>query len=63
MKQSIAAALLVTGVGLTLPQIAAAGWTRTWVVEWNEPAMYYGAKSGVIDPGTDCPAGTNKEIE
>ena len=30
---------------------------RTYVVEWNEPAMYYGAKTGVIDPGTDCPDG------
>ena len=38
-------------------------WTKTWVVEWNEPAMYYGAKSGVIDPGSDCPAGTNPEID
>ena len=34
-------------------------WTKTYVVEWNEPAMYYGAKTGVIDPGTDCPKGTN----
>ena len=34
-----------------------ARWTKTYVVEWNEPAMYYGAKSGVIDPGTDCPEG------
>ena len=38
-------------------------WTRTYVVEWNEPAMYYGAKTGVIDPGTDCPNGTNPEID
>ena len=37
----------------------AAKWTKTYVVEWNEPAMYYGAKTGVIDPGTDCPKGTN----
>jgi hypothetical protein len=36
-----------------------AKWTRTYVVEWNEPAMYYGAKMGVTDPGTDCPNGTN----
>lgn len=36
-----------------------AKWTRTYVVEWNEPAMYYGAKTGVTDPGTDCPQGTN----
>lgn len=42
---------------------APAAWTKTYVVEWNEPAMYYGAKSGVIDPGTDCPKGTNPEID
>jgi hypothetical protein len=34
-------------------------WTKTYVVEWNEPAMYYAAKTGVTDPGTDCPDGTN----
>jgi hypothetical protein len=39
------------------------GWSRTYVVEWNEPAMYYGASTGVIDPGTDCPKGTNPEID
>ncbi|HMN47154.1 MAG TPA: hypothetical protein PKE27_21430 [Povalibacter sp.] len=48
---------------VALPGIANAGWTKTYVVEWNEPAMYYGAKDGVIDPGTDCPAGTNPEID
>ena len=42
---------------------ASAAWTKSYVVEWNEPAMYYGAKSGVIDPGTDCPKGTNPEID
>ena len=36
-----------------------AKWSKTYVVEWNEPAMYYGAKTGVTDPGTDCPNGTN----
>ena len=40
-----------------------AKWTKTYVIEWNEPAMYYGAKTGVIDPGTDCPKGTNPEID
>jgi hypothetical protein len=38
-------------------------WTKTYVIEWNEPAMYYGAKTGVIDPGIDCPKGTNPEID
>ena len=42
-------------------QPGSVGWTKTYVVEWNEPAMYYGAKTGVIDPGTDCPSGTNPE--
>ena len=31
------------------------------MIEWNEPASYYGAPTGVIDPGTDCPKGTNPE--
>ncbi len=35
------------------------GWTRTYVIEWYEPAMYYGADGGVISPGTDCPGGTH----
>ena len=49
------------GSGKTRAAAGATKWTRTYVVEWNEPAMYYGAKSGVTDPGTDCPKGTNPE--
>ncbi len=45
------------------PCVAMAAWTKTYVVEWNEPAMYYGAKAGVIDPGTDCPGGANPEVD
>jgi hypothetical protein len=40
---------------------ASAEWTKTYAIEWNEPAMFYGAKTGVIDPGTDCPKGSNAE--
>ncbi|MBI1339855.1 hypothetical protein GC169_06550 [bacterium] len=40
---------------------ASAEWTRTWAIEWYEPAHYYGAETGIIDPGTDCPKGTNPE--
>jgi hypothetical protein len=58
-KLLIAAALTLVAV----PGVAFAAWTKTYVIEWNEPAIYYGAKSGVIDPGTDCPAGTNPEID
>ena len=56
--------LVVVAVASTLVAgPALAGWTRTYVVEWNEPAMYYGAKTGVTAPGTDCPNGTNPEID
>jgi hypothetical protein len=55
-------ATIVLGSG-AMSSVAMAAWTKTYVVEWNEPAMYYGAKSGVIDPGTDCPNGTNPEVD
>ncbi len=61
MKQSITATLAF--VAMTLPGVASASWTKSYVIEWNEPAIYYGAKDGVIDPGTDCPAGSNPEID
>ncbi len=48
---------------LVLTNTAHAEWQKSYVIEWNEPAMYYGADTGVIDPGTDCPAGTNPEID
>ncbi len=40
---------------------AHADWTRSYVIDWIEHASYYGAPAGVIDPGTDCPKGTNPE--
>jgi hypothetical protein len=56
--------LIAVAVGsIAISGPALAGWTKTYVIEWNEPAMYYGAKTGVIDPGTDCPNGTNPEID
>jgi hypothetical protein len=59
MKRYLIAASL-TAISIAFPASAAAQkWTKTYVVEWNEPAMYYGAKTGVIDPGSDCPQGTN----
>ncbi len=48
---------------IAAPCVALAAWTKTYVVEWNEPAIYYGARAGVTDPGTDCPQGTNPEID
>ncbi len=66
MKPLIAAAPILATMAVAtvaLPGVASADWTRSYVVEWNEPAIYYGAKDGVIDPGTDCPAGTNPEVD
>ncbi|MEP7209248.1 MAG: hypothetical protein ABI740_00295 [Alphaproteobacteria bacterium] len=59
---------LLTRTALTAAILAAfcgtaSAWTKTYVVEWNEAAMYYGAKTGVTDPGTDCPKGSNPEID
>ena len=59
MKNKMIAVLL----GALVPAIASAEWTRSYVIEWNEAAMYYGAETGVIDPGSDCPAGTNPELD
>jgi len=61
VRRSFEAMLAVAA--LAAPCAALAAWSKSYVVEWNEPAMYYGAKSGVIDPGTDCPKGTNPEID
>jgi hypothetical protein len=58
-----ALALAALAMATAFSSSAAAEWSKTYVVEWNEPAMYYGAKSGVIDPGTDCPNGTNPEVD
>ncbi len=60
----LAGLALLAGAALAAaPGVAAAAWTRTWAVEWYEPAMYYGAQEGVIDPGTDCPKGSNPEVD
>ena len=61
MRRDIAAILCI--VAGSMPAMASAEWHRGYVIEWTEPAIYYGAKEGVIDPGTDCPAGPNKEID
>jgi hypothetical protein len=63
MKQRLITATLLATGAVGLSGAAWADWTKTYVVEWNEPAMYYGAKTGVIDPGTDCPKGTNAEFD
>ncbi len=61
MKTGLLQLLGIAAVALGATGTAAAEWTKTYVVEWYEPAMYYGAKAGLADPGTDCPKGTNGE--
>ncbi|MGE0409836.1 MAG: hypothetical protein AB7P23_11325 [Amphiplicatus sp.] len=45
------------------PGAALAEWTKSYVVTWNEPAFYYGSKGGPADPGTDCPAGAQPDLD
>lgn len=46
---------------LTAGAASAETWSRSFVVEWYEPAMYYGAEAGGSEsPGTDCPEGINQ---
>jgi hypothetical protein len=54
-----AAAALVAGAAAP-----AWAWTQTYVVDWYEPAHYFGAREGATSPeapGTDCPKGANPE--
>lgn len=52
-----------TAIALATAGPAAAEWKKAYVVEWYEPAMFYGgpADGGVTTPGSDCPAGANPE--
>ena len=60
-KVTFSKAMALAAVTVVTPQLAHAEWTKTYVIEWIEQASYYGAKTGIIDPGTDCPKGTNPE--
>lgn len=58
----ISSATAMAAMAFALPGAAFADWSKTYVIDYYEPAMYYGAKAGVIDPGTDCPEGSAPEI-
>ncbi|MAK60202.1 MAG: hypothetical protein CMK09_04425 [Ponticaulis sp.] len=55
-----AAFACVLGLGAQLP---AQAWTKSFVVDWFEPAFYFGAEEGDNVPGTDCPAGAIPEMD
>jgi len=50
-------------LGLSATGVAVADWQKSYVIDWYEPANYYGAETGIVDPGTDCPDGSNKELD
>ncbi|MGI1677296.1 MAG: hypothetical protein K6L75_01070 [Cellvibrionaceae bacterium] len=55
--------ILSLAVAFLLPAVAQADWTKSYVIEWNEPAMFFGGDAGILDPGSDCPKGVNPEID
>ncbi len=59
----VARTVAALGFLAVAPLTHAAPWSRAYVVDWYEPAFYYGAQQGVTAPGTDCPAGTNPEMD
>lgn len=63
MNKELWQAAVIAAIGLGACGPANAEWTRTYVVEWYEPAMYFGGKDGILDPGADCPKGSNPEID
>jgi len=58
-----ALALGTLAAAATFPSVSHA-WTKSYILEWFEPAFYYGggeSGSGIV-PGTDCPTGVNKAM-
>lgn len=59
VKTSLTGLLAISG--FLLPMSALAEWHKSYVIEWNEPAMYFGGEAGINDAGADCPNGINPE--
>lgn len=62
MKTRLAFALSALA-STVFTQSATAEWTKSYVIDWYEPAHYYGADAGIVDAGTDCPEGSNPELD
>ena len=63
MSNRLLRSVVIAALGLGISQSASAAWTKSYVVEWYESAMYFGGTNGILDPGTDCPKGSNPEID
>jgi hypothetical protein len=62
LKPGFLRAVTIAVIGAGVCGTAAAEWTKTYVIDWYEPASYFGGKD-ILAPGTDCPNGTNPEID
>jgi hypothetical protein len=62
MSRKCVATTITAAVATCLCNTAAAQWTKTYVVDWYEPAMHFGGED-ILAPGSDCPKGTNPEID
>ena len=58
MRRCLSACCVAAGIATPA---AAAPWVRGYVVDKYEPAFYYGAKGGTMEPGSDCPKGTTPD--
>lgn len=60
MSRALNVGALTFAVACAAAFPASAEWSRSFVVEWYEPALYFGADSEATNiPGTDCPEGSN----
>jgi hypothetical protein len=48
-------------VALSAGPVFGAPWVRGFVIDKYEPAFHYGAKSGTMSSGSDCPKGTSPD--
>jgi len=64
MSRSSSLMACAAGAALLVPA-AAQAWTRSYLVEWIEPAFYYGGPENGVSTsiGTDCPKGINPEMD
>ena len=57
------AAAGLAGYMLMAGSASAEPWSRGYVIEWIEPAAHFGGKGLLTEPGTDCPKGTEPEMD
>lgn len=59
-----AVACMCTSMATFAPIAEAAPWSRGFVVEWTEPAAWFGGKTDAISsPGPDCPEGSEPKLD